>query len=147
MALLSDLKLVAGTRPTRFDPVLSKRRKLIERIEDQIHLARAYIDGTPYMKAVLRRVKDPETDSVRSEEVSRRVVPWWWTDKDGKYQLAIKYGTKVIELAKGKPIIQADSLQQVIIVLNTLSKATHAGELDAVLLVAGSHLKSRFKKP
>ena len=75
----------------------------------------------------------------------RKVSPWWWTDKDGKYLLTIKYGSKVIELAKGKPAVQAETLDQIIEVLISLKLATSNGELDLLLSQAGELIRKRFK--
>ena len=75
----------------------------------------------------------------------RKVSPWWWTDKDGNYLMAIKYGSKVIELAKGKPAVQAETLDQIIEVLKSLKLAASNGELDVLLTQAGELIRKRFK--
>ena len=75
----------------------------------------------------------------------RKVSPWWWTDKDGKYLMAIKYGSKVIELAKGKSAVQAETLEQIIEVLKSLKQATSNGELDLHLSQASELIRKKFK--
>ena len=75
----------------------------------------------------------------------RKVSPWWWTDKDGKYLMAIKYGSKVIELAKGKSAVQAETLEQIIEVLKSLKLATSNGELDLHLTQASELIRKKFK--
>jgi hypothetical protein len=134
---LADVKLVSAVRPTFQDPVALKRSKFISRVSEQLEIANNLMTGeqNPFTS-----FHDPV-----SLKRPRKVSPWWWIDKEGKYLMAIKYGSKVIELAKGKSAVQAETLEQIIEVLKSLKQATSNGELDVLLTQAGELIRKRFK--
>jgi hypothetical protein len=137
MIQLSDVKLVSAVRPTFQDPVTLKRTKFISRVSEQLEIANNLMTGE---QIPFTSFHDPV-----SLKRPRKVSPWWWIDKEGKYLMAIKYGSKVIELAKGKSAVQAETLEQIIEVLKSLKQATSNGELDVLLTQAGELIRKRFK--
>ena len=137
MIQLADVKLVSAVRPTYQDPVTLKRLKFISRISEQLEIANHLMKGE---QIPFTSFHDPI-----SLKRPRKVSPWWWIDKDGKYLMAIKYGSKVIELAKGKPAVQAETLDQIIEVLKSLKLATSNGELDLHLTQASELIRKKFK--
>ena len=137
MIQLADVKLVSAVRPTFQDPVALKRTKFISRVSEQLEIANLLIRGE---QIPITSFHDPV-----SLKRPRKVSPWWWTEKDGKYLMAIKYGTKVIELAKGKSAVQAETLEQIIEVLKSLKLATSNGELDLHLTQASELIRKKFK--
>ena len=137
MIQLADVKLVSAVRPTFQDPVTLKRTKFISRVSEQLEIANHLMKGE---QIPFTSFNDPV--SLRRP---RKVSPWWWTDKDGKYLMAIKYGSKVIELAKGKSAVQAETLDQIIEVLKSLKLATSNGELDLHLTQASELIRKKFK--
>ena len=137
MIQLADVKLVSAVRPTFQDPVALKRSKFISRVSEQLEIANYLTKGE---QIPFTSFHDPV-----SLKRPRKVSPWWWTDKDGKYLLTIKYGSKVIELAKGKPAVQAETLEQIIEVLKSLKLATSNGELDLHLTQASELIRKKFK--
>ena len=139
--------MVQAFRPSTFDPISHRRLKFSLKIADQIELAKATLSGSVFVKSASRIERDIETDERITIDYQRRVSPWWWIDKDGKYLLSVKYGTKKIELVKGKSAIQCPSLEQIILSLETLKQATIHGELDAHLQQAGESIRKRFKHP
>lgn len=145
MANLTGIHFVAATRPHLSDPVTTKRRKLMQRIDEQIAAFDSQQRGEVYSKTIQHTVKDLETDEPMVQTSTRRVIPWWWSDKDGTVYLSVRYGTKVLEFSKGRTAIQVDGLAQVPKVLTQLRAATAAGELDALLAQAGEQLRKRFK--
>jgi len=134
---LADVKLVSAVRPTFQDPVALKRSKFISRVSEQLEIANLLMKGE---QIPLTSFHDPV-----SLKRPRKVSPWWWTDKDGKFLMTIKYGSKVIELAKGKPAVQAETLKQIIEVLKSLKLATSNGELDLHLSQASELIRKKFK--
>jgi ribosomal protein L30E len=146
MININNLKLVAASRPNSFDPVLTKRRKFSAKLSEQIELAKALNSGKNFSVSLEKSVKNLETDEVKTILVNRNISPWWWTDKDGKYFISIKYGTKVLELAKGKSAVQVENFDSVIETFSSLKKATINGELDSVLAIAGEQIRKRFKQ-
>ena len=137
MIQLADVKLVSAVRPTFQDPVALKRLKFISRVSEQLEIANLLMKGE---QITFTSFHDPV-----SLKRPRKISPWWWTDKDGKYLMAIKYGSKVIELAKGKPAVQAETLDQIIEVLKSLKLATSNGELDLHLTQASELIRKKFK--
>ncbi len=137
MIQLADVKLVSAVRPTFQDPVTLKRSKFISKVSEQLEIANLLMKGE---QIPFTSFNDPV--SLRRP---RKVSPWWWTDKDGKYLMTIKYGSKVIELAKGKPAVQAETLDQIIEVLKSLKLATSNGELDLHLTQASELIRKKFK--
>ena len=137
MIQLVDVKLVSAVRPTFQDPVALKRSKFISRVSEQLEIANHLMKG--------EQIPFTNFHDLVSLKRPRKVSPWWWTDKDGKYLMTIKYGSKVIELAKGKPAIQAETLDQIIEVLKSLKLATSNGELDLHLTQASELIRKKFK--
>ena len=78
--------------------------------------------------------------------VQKQSSAWWWKEKTGKYFISFKYGSKTLELSKGRPSIQCDTLLDVKKALETVYTATDKGELDQLLQSAGSDLRKRFNQ-
>ena len=102
---LNTLKLVTAKKQTSMPPILNRRNKLAEKIWDQIQLAKALKDGGTYSTKRFKTVKDYEGAS-KTIEVQKRVRQWWFTSEQGKVCLSIRYGARLIELAKGKSAIE-----------------------------------------
>jgi hypothetical protein len=94
----------------------------------------------------LRTVKDQESGESKRVEMPKRVKPWWFTDGSGKLCLVVKYGTKPLELAKGKAAIELSAPADLIPALETLKAAVTAGELDAQIEVMSGALRKGFAK-
>jgi hypothetical protein len=74
------------------------------------------------------------------------VKEWYWINETGKLNLAVRYGSKVLELAKGKNAIELTSGDELIAVLAKLKDAVLAGELDAQIEAASGALRAGFGK-
>lgn len=145
MTLLSELKFSNVVKSDSYNPVVSRRHRLVERIFEQLRLVEATKSGDPSQAyRVVRRkgIHDGEVDFVQAD---RKLSPWWWLASDGKWYLRIKYGSQVLELAKGKTAIQVDGLGGVEGTLKLISEATERGELDHILTAAGNNLRKRFQ--
>ena len=70
----------------------------------------------------------------------------WFTAENGRVCLQIRYGSKVLEFAKGENAIEVNSADELINALTTLKTAIEAGELDSQLNTAADLVKERFKK-
>jgi hypothetical protein len=90
--------------------------------------------------------KNQKTGESRSVEVMKRVRQMWFVGENGKVCLQLKYGTKIIDIAKGKNAVEVGTADELISALTTLKTAVEAGELDAQLNVAADSVKERFKK-
>jgi hypothetical protein len=146
MTTLANLKLVAATKPTALAPIVQKRNKLIKRLHEQIELATALAEGRDYVVTRLRTVIDDETKITKTVSTPKRVKQWWWTAANGKVCVTVRYGAKVIELAKGLTAVELNSKDELVGVLTTLKGAVELGELDLQINAVSGAVKSSFKK-
>jgi len=146
MSVLSSLKLVVAKRPQQMPQVQVRRNKLVGKIHHQIKLAEALSNGTTYMPTRLRSIRDRLTGEVKTLEMPMRVRQWWFVTDSGSVALTIKYGSKVLEIAKGKNAIEVTDGAQLLKTLNQVKDAVIAGELDSQIEIAANTVKGRFKK-
>ena len=145
MSTLGTLKLTAETKPQHIAPVQQRRNKLSHRLWEQIQLAQSQIDGTEFIVKKYRSFKDQETGLRKQLEVPKRIRPWWFVSANGKVCISIKYGTRVLELAKGKPSVEVDSPQLLVKALETIKLAVESGELDSQIELASTNLRAGFQ--
>ena len=146
MSALTALKLVALKKPVHQPAIVIRRNKLSSRLWEQIQLAKGQMSGTPFVLMKFRSIKDKETGVRKQVEVPKRIKPWWFQTEEGKVCVSIRYGSWIIELAKGKPSIQVDSGDDLVKALETVKIAVEAGDLDSQIELASSSLGSGFKK-
>ena len=146
MTVLNTLKLVAATKPLALNPVLFKRNKFIAKLSEQQALAQAQQDGKTYAPTKQKKVTDADTGVVSEITVAKRVKAWWWTGDGGRLLLGVRYGNKVMELAKGRAAVEVGGVKELVSVLTTLRKATEAGELDAQIEAASVRVRKGFKR-
>ena len=146
MSLLNSLKIVIAKRPAPVSPIARRRDMLIAKLNEQIAYAHAQQDGGVFAPTRLCTVKDQESGESKRVEMPKRVKPWWFTDDSGKLCLVVKYGTKPLELAKGKVAIELAAQADLIPTLETLKAAVTAGELDAQIEVMSGALRKGFVK-
>ena len=58
----------------------------------------------------------------------------------------MRYGSRVLDIAKGKNAIEIASMNDLIAVIETVKSAVETGELDAQIEDASGSLKAGFKK-
>ncbi len=58
----------------------------------------------------------------------------------------MRYGSRVLDIAKGKNAIEIASMNDLIAVIETVKSAVETGELDAQIEAASGSLKAGFKK-
>ena len=147
MSVLANLKLVAARKKVQLSPIVQKRSKLVKRLDEQIALATAKLNGTVFTATRLRRMKDEQTGEKQTVEVEKRMKEWWWVQTDSKKVcIALKYGATVIELAKGKTAIEIASEKELVATLGLLRQAVENGELDAQIEAASSAVRAGFRK-
>ena len=144
MSTLDGLKLSAAKKPAHIPIVVFRRNKLSIKLWEQIQLAKSQIDGSLFVVKKFRTVKDKETGLRKSVEVPKRIREWWFKNEQGKVCVSIKYGSQLIELAKGKYSIEVDSAQSLIKALETIKGGVEAGELDTQIELASMTLRKRF---
>ena len=146
MATLATLKLSTAVKPTHMPAVQVRRNKMSRRLWEQIQLARAQQSGTEFAPIKLRSYVDKETGFRRQVESTKRVKQWWFTADNGKLAMNVRYGAKIIELAKGKSSIEIGSTDQLVHTLELIKQAVEAGELDAQIEAAAIKLREGFCK-
>jgi len=146
MSALTALKLVTAKRPQTASPLVQRRNKLSNQLWEQIELARASADGKTYAPTRLRTVKDKLTGARTTVEAVKRVKPFWFVADNGKVCLQVRYGTRVLELAKGKNSIEIADGAELVSVLEIVKRSVESGELDAQIETASSAVRARFVK-
>ena len=146
MSALSALKFVSAKRPTTATPIVQRRNKLTNQLYQQIQLASCLAEGKPYAPTRLRNVTNKETGERKTIEAIKRVKQWWFVEESGRICLQVRYGNRVIELAKGKNSIEVASGVELISVLTTVKKAVENGELDTQIETASAAVRERFSK-
>jgi len=143
---LQSLKLIAAKRPVQMSPVVARRSKVAKRIGEQIALAKALQEGSTYAPTKQRKVKNAETGETKTVEVAKRVKSWVWAGENGKLCVSLRYGAKVVELAKGKSAVELASNADLVKTLETLKQAVESGELDEQIQSVATATKAAFKK-
>jgi hypothetical protein len=146
MSVIANLKVVAAKRPQQQPVIVQRRNKLIDRLHDQLELAKAESEGGEYLKSRRRHVKNPITGEYAEAVVSRKPRAWYWTAEDGKVYINLRYGTRILELSKGKSAIEVGEKKQLVPVIESLKRAVAAGELDVQIDAAGAEVGLRFAK-
>lgn len=107
-----------------------RRKKLSNRLWEQIQLATAHQTGTELAQVRTRSYKDTETGIRKQITAAKRVKQWWFTADNGKLIVNVRYGTRLIELAKGKTALEVASTADLVPTLELIKQAVEAGELD-----------------
>ena len=111
MSTLSSLKLVTARKPSKPSGLVQRRYKLSNKLWEQLQLAQAQAAGECYAPTRPRVIKDPETGLRREVTVPKRIRPWWFVAENGKVCLSVKYGSRVMELAKD--LLGSDSREKI----------------------------------
>lgn len=143
---LTQLKLSTVKKPSSVAVEVLRRFKLVKRVDEQIALATALADGTVFSATRQRTVIDPETGLKRSVQVPKSVKAWFFGAENGKVYLSIKYGSRVMELAKGKPTVEIASGKELVTTLKIIRQAVLDGELDAQIDAASNDLRKGFSQ-
>jgi hypothetical protein len=141
---LAQLKLTAAKKPTHISPALQRRHKLLRRLDEQIAFATAQQNGTAYTATRLRSYTDGDTGLRKTAEVAKTVKAWTFIADNGKLCVHIRYGARVLELAKGKTAVELGSYKDVVPALELIKTAVSNGELDAQIEAASVALRKGF---
>ncbi len=143
---LATLKLTTARKPRALPDVVKRRNKLINKLTDQRELAIAVIEGRNFTPQRLRTVVDRITGERTVREMPVRIKAWWWTGEKNETLLSVFYGSKTLELSKGKSAIEIASVKDLPAVFDTLINAALNSELDAQIESASTKLRDGFKK-
>ena len=145
MTFIAKLKLVASKRERNLSPILVRRNKLAAKIEEQLQLATAQKEGRLYAPKRIKTVTNELGERV-AVETTKRVKEWFWTTPANKINLSVRYGSKTLELAKGKNAIELSTGDELLATLSLLKDAVIAGELDEAITNASDKLRTGFSK-
>ncbi len=147
MPVLTSLKLVTSQKQRSVSPIVQRRQKLIDKIDEQLKSCEAQKAGEVYAPKRMRTYTNKHTGERMTVEAVKRVKNWVWIADDGKINLSIKYGSKTLALnKKGANAIQLTSGDELIAVLSSLKAAVAEGELDEAINEVSSITRDGFKK-
>lgn len=145
MSAIAKLKLITSKRENNNDPIIVRRNKLVRKIEEQLELATAQKEGRLYAPKRIKNVTNAEGERV-AVETTKRVKEWYWTTPANKINLCVRYGSKTLELSKGKNAIELSTGDELLATLSMLKDAVIAGELDDAINTASDKLRAGFSK-
>lgn len=143
---LSALKLTAAKKPSNQTAEQNRRSKLIRRIDEQIRLATAQQRGETFSASKTKSVVNAESGERQVISVAKRVKAWWFSAPDGRIALTVRYGSQVLELAKGKFSVDVADFDHLPATLQLVRDAVAKGELDAQVAAASTSLRKSFRK-
>lgn len=145
-SIMNTLKLTAARKTRALPDVVKRRNKLLIKLSEQRMLADALAQGQHYSPTRYRSFTDADTGTRLVKEVPVRIKAWFWTGEKGETLLAIHYGSKQIELQKGKTAIDVGEAAKLCDVLDTVIDAVRNGELDTQIENASVKLRDGFKR-
>ena len=128
MTVLDTLNFVAFNPLQNNNPIAVRRRKLMAKIDEQIQLA----TNKDYTPTQHKWVTDDEGKQTKVE-VTTRVKCQWTASVDGKISFVVRYGSKPLEIAKGKNAIELASEAEVADKLRQIREVAELGELDVLI--------------
>ncbi len=145
MATLASLKLSAAQKNNSLTGAQVRRTKMLKAIGEQIAIAKAVQAGAQPIITKLRSVTT-EAGERTLVETNKRVKQWWFATDNGKLAINMRYGARMLELAKGKFAIEIASEKELVPTLEALKSIAAAGELDAAIEAASIKLREGFGK-
>ena len=127
MSVLKTLNFVVATKRSN-DPSVLRRAKLLAQLRQQRSLAE-----NPMFIVVTQRWRKGEDGEKRLVERQKRVKRWWYVDPLGNCYLTINYGSRRLELDKGKSAIAVGGKDNLVATIDAVIAAVEAGELDAAI--------------
>lgn len=137
--ILKNLSLSVLPTVQVMSPEQHRRVKLIRKLMEQKKIAEADRDGRE-PNITQRKCVTTESGARAAIDAPKRIKRWWVRDEAGNCLLAIRYGSKVLELEKGKTAIVVGNPDQLVPTIEMIIAAINAGELDGHLAQLGSAL-------
>ncbi len=145
MGILSELKVISVVRPKSQPIIVIRRNKLISKLHDQLQCVKAKIKGEEFVQTKYVSIKKDNGERVELAK-QKRLKAWWFTSESGNLTFELKYGSKKLEVAKGKTGIEASTLTELEKAVETLKKAVAEGELDESLNAVADVISRRIHK-
>lgn len=125
----AKLNFVALPKNFRNDPVMKRREKMLSQLEQQRNLAM-----DPSYTIVQQRWVKNENGVKQPVERHKQIKRWWLRNGMGDCLLIIRYGSRVLELQKGKAAIDTGGEANLVSVIEEIMRMTKEGELDGLLM-------------
>jgi hypothetical protein len=125
----AKLNFVALPKNFRNDPVMKRREKMLSQLEQQRNLAQ-----DPSFTIVQQRWVKDENGVKQPVERHKQIKRWWLRNGMGGCLLIIRYGSRVLELQKGKAAIDTGGEANLVAVIEEIMRMTKEGELDGLLM-------------
>jgi hypothetical protein len=132
MAHLTALKVVANPIMHTKSAEQQRRNKLIGKLQEQLALVEAELNGTNYKRMRSVVVANLEDEPVRVQRPVR-LKKWWTRTPAGQVLLTVRYGPVPLPIANGLIAIAIDQLSELPETIATVIKAVDERELDAEL--------------
>ena len=128
MSTLKALNIVALPKFSKSDPTLQRRVKLLTQLEQQRELA-----ANPNFVVLTQKWVKQEDGSKALVDKQKRVKKWWVVDMSGVCFFTVRYGSKLLELDKGKAAITVGNKENLVGVIEVVIGAVKNGEFDTLL--------------
>ena len=128
MSTLKALNFVALPKNIKNDPTIAKRMKLLAQLEQQRALALDPLYTHPRQRWVKR--DDGGKELINAP---KRVKRWWRDDGAGTSYFVVRYGSRVLELDKGKSAIAFTQPEHLVSIIETVIAAVKAGDFDKAI--------------
>jgi hypothetical protein len=131
-SLLSKLKVTTRPESTKANPLLSKRERLLTKLDQQRKMALCYVNDEVYTVYKEKWANDQETGERTKTRIAKNVRPWFYK-RNNCYFFEVRYANKPMELSKGMHAIEVGDITNLLTTIYTVIEAVVAGELDTVL--------------
>ena len=128
MSMLKALNIVALPKLSKNDPTLQRRIKLLTQLGQQRELA-----ANPNFVILTQKWVKQEDGSKALVDKQKRVKKWWVVDMSGVCFFTVRYGSKLIEIEKGKAAITVGNKENLVSVIDAVIGAVKNGEFDTLL--------------
>jgi len=144
MNILGKLKFTSAPLKTQ-SPIVLRRNKLIAMLKEQKAMAEAVLSGNSYKRQKQAWFTNAMGERQKVQRDAR--VRHWWSGEGDNVVLVVRYGSKALELAKGKAAIEVGPMKNLPATVDTLIEAVAAGELDSIIAAAANRDGVRNQRP
>lgn len=143
--ILQTLKVSSTQRKVQSSPTQYRRDRLLNIISHQMEAATAKSEGKQFSLMTQKKVLDKFTGERKLMTVPKRFRQSWWKGDDGKVYLQLRYGSRLLEIAKGKTTIEVGDMAKLVPTLELIRDAVLLGEFDDLLSSASSRLAAQLR--
>ena len=136
-SILSAFNLSESLKRKVVDKPTVRRNKLLAKLDEQILAAEAALKDEEYF-GKKNVTETDEGGNKTTTSVPKRVNKWFYTNNGTEWFLEVKYGNRVLQLAKDKTAIVVGDLANMVTVLTQVKEAVAAKELDTAIEAVAS---------